>query len=247
HAPDAQLAATLGLIDRVAATLADAVRDADLVVLAAPVEANVAFLRALPPLLAPAAIVTDVSSTKRSIIGAAAALGAARPRFVPGHPIAGSEHSGPRAARADLFDGCACLLSPTAQTGPQAFERVAQLWRALGARVFEIDAQRHDALFAAVSHWPHAVAFALSAAVGGGELADDARRFAGAGLRDTTRVGASSPELWAGILLDNRDAVLAASREFERQVSAIADAIEAGDRAALTALLAAGARWRRTL
>jgi prephenate dehydrogenase len=107
--------------------------------------------------------------------------------------------------------------------------------------------ERHDDLFAAVSHWPHAVAFALSASVGGSALADDARRYCGAGLRDTTRVGASSPELWAGILLDNRGPSLAAAAAFRAQLDDIEQALAGGDRERLTEALARGARWRRTL
>ncbi len=239
-----------GLIDRAAATLAEAVAGADVIVLAAPVAVNRALL-ADPALRAAAAtgvVITDVSSTKVSIVAAAReALGEHGGRFVAAHPIAGADRGGPAVARVDLFDGAHLILCPTADCDADALARVEALWRGLGARVSSMSPEHHDRLFAEVSHWPHAVAFALSASVGCGPLADDARRFHGAGLRDTTRVGGSPPELWAGILLDNRDASLAAAAAFRTELDRIEHALRAGDRDALAAALARGAHWRSTL
>ena len=251
----AQQALAAGLVDRVAASFAEAVAGADLVVLAAPVAANCELLVELGagpvPLvrrLAPGAAITDVSSTKRSVTEAARrALGGFGSRFVASHPIAGSERHGPSAARADLFEGSVALVCPQDGSDADAVARVQALWQGLGARCATMAPERHDDLFAAVSHWPHAVAFALSASVGGSALADDARRYCGAGLRDTTRVGASSPELWAGILLDNRGPSLAAAAAFRAQLDDIEHALADGDRERLTEALARGARWRRTL
>jgi prephenate dehydrogenase len=249
---DAGVAQRLGLVDRMAASAEDALRGADLVVLAAPVAANCDWLRRIGEapagVLGPQAVITDVSSTKRSIADAAVRwLGARLPRFVASHPIAGSERQGPDAASSGLFEGNVALLCPASTSAADAVERVEMLWRALGARIGTMTAQRHDELFAAVSHWPHAVAFALSAALGSSALADEARRFSGAGLRDTTRIGASSPTLWADILLDNRDASLAAASAFRAELDAIEKALADGDRDRLAAALARGADWRRTL
>ena len=244
---NAESALQAGLIDRVAASLAEAVEGADLVVLAAPVAVNCAVV-ADPDLrgrMASQACLTDVSSTKSSMVSAAlAGLGERRGRFVASHPIAGSDRSGPGASRADLFDGRALLMCPTPHSDEDVVARIEAMWLAMGARVARMSPAHHDLLFAEVSHWPHAVAFALAAAIGEGPRADDAVRYHGAGLRDTTRVGGSPADLWAGILLDNRAPVLAAARAFRAELDRIQSAIESGDRAALTEALARGERWR---
>lgn len=246
--PDGAVAVELGLIDETCADVAAALRGAELVMLAAPVTALPALFDEVAGCLPEAAIVTDCASTKRSVLAAArASLGNRAGRFVAGHPIAGSEHSGPRAARATLFDGAQVMVCPAAETGRQACERVQALWRALGAHVVLVDADSHDRLYGELSHWPHAVAFALSAAVGTGAHAEDALRFAGGGLRDTTRIGASSPTLWADILLDNRDACLASAARFRACNDAIVAALETGDREALVALFSTASRWRNRL
>lgn len=246
--PDGPRALALGLIDRLAADPAQAVQGADLIVLAAPIPTLPGLFAAIREHLDADAVLTDCASTKRSAIAAArAALGDAFARFVPGHPIAGAERHGPDAARADLFQARAAVLCPQPETAPQALQRVHTLWAALRARVVEMDAAEHDALFAEVSHWPHAVAFALCGAIAAGPRAEPARRFAGAGLRDTTRIGASSAQLWADILLDNRDAVLRCAGDFERELRAISDALAAGDRQALVERFEAASRWRRGL
>lgn len=245
---DAERARSLGLVDAVATSPARAVEGADLVVLAAPIPALPGLLSEVAHELRPDAVLTDCASTKQSTIAAArAALGEAFPRFVPGHPIAGGERRGPDAARADLFAGATVVLCPLPETDPGASERVTQAWRAMGATVVAIDPGEHDALFAQVSHWPHAVAFALCAAIASGERAEPALRLAGAGLRDTTRVAAAPAALWADILLDNRDAVLDCAHAFERQAQAIAAAVREGDRAALVACFERAGDWRRRL
>jgi prephenate dehydrogenase len=226
-----------GLVDRVAASLAEAVEGAAL--LGDPL---------LREALGARALLTDVSSTKASVVAAArAGLGARLGRFVASHPIAGSDRAGPGASRVDLLDGAHVIVCPTDDCDADALDAVRALWAALGARVASMTPEHHDRLFAEVSHWPHAVAFALSASVGQGPLADDARRYHGAGLRDTTRVGGSPPGLWAGILIDNRDASLAAAASFRAELDRIERALRDGDRAALEAALARGADWRSTL
>ena len=244
---NAGAAAQLGLIDEIADNLGDVVRGSELVVLAAPIAVNCALV--IDPLLRDAlgaqACITDVSSTKSSMVSAVRkGLGERQSRFVASHPIAGFDRAGPGASRADLFQGKSLLMCPTPQCDADVIERIAGMWAALGAQVASMTPEHHDALFAEVSHWPHAVAFALSAAIGEGVRADDARRFHGAGLRDTTRVGGSPADLWAGILIDNRDAVLAAAHAFRTELDLIEQAIREGNRDALKAALARGERWR---
>jgi prephenate dehydrogenase len=244
---NAGAALTLGWIDRIASSVTEAVTGADIVVLAAPVSVNVAWLREgeLASALAADAWLTDVSSTKASVVAAAqAGLGRRLGRFLASHPIAGFDRAGPQASRADLFEGRHLITCPTEACDPDVIEGIEGLWRSVGARVSRMQAAEHDALFADISHWPHAVAFALSAAIGEGPRADAAIRFHGAGLRDTSRVGGSPAELWAGILLDNREAVLNSCAAFRSQLDAIEAALRGQDRPALTAALARGERWR---
>ena len=246
--PDGAAAVGLGLVDEACTDVAAALRGADLVMLAAPVTVLPALFDEVAACLPDGAIVTDCASTKRSVLAAArASLGNRAGCFVAGHPIAGSERSGPQAARATLFDGAQVMVCPAAETDRRACERVQALWRALGANGVLTGGGRHHPLYGELSHRAHAVAFALSAAVGTGAHADDALRFAGGGLRDTTRIGASSPTLWADILLDNRDAVLESAQAFERELRAITGAIRDGHRDELVELLGRGADWRRRL
>ncbi len=246
--PDAAQAVTLGWLDGACPSVSQAVRGADLVVLAAPISAQPALFGELAPHLEPQALVTDCASTKSSTVAAARAqLGALMSRYVPAHPIAGSERHGPGASRPDLFQGALAIVCPQPENTVGAVARVRAFWDELGARVVELDASRHDRIFAEVSHWPHAVAFAMCAAIANGDCAEDALRFAGAGLRDTSRIGASSPQLWADILLDNRGAVLECAQAFERELGAVRRALEAGDRQALAACFEPGSRWRQAL
>lgn len=245
---DASEARSLGLVDRCAASASAAVEGADLVVLAAPIPVLRSLFEAISDRLADDALVVDCASTKRSVVAAAeAACGEAFARFVPSHPIAGGERHGPSAARADLFDGCIAVVCEHARNVPWAVERARELWTALGARVVTMDAGDHDELFAEVSHWPHAVAFALCGAIAAGSRAESARSYAGAGLRDTTRIGASSATLWADILLDNRDAVMRCAEDFDRELRAVEQALKTGDRAELVRRFEAASRWRRSL
>jgi len=245
---DARVARALGHVDVACDSVAEAVGGASFVVLAAPVTAMPELFVQLRDALEPLAIVTDCGSTKRSVIDAARrGLGDAFLRYVPGHPIAGSEHSGPQAADPDLFRDRRWLLCPVDTTPQQHCETVRRLVETVGAQVSTLDPALHDRVFAEASHWPHAVAFGLSAAIAGGELAEQALEFSGAGLRDTTRVGASSPTMWADILLDNRDACLASAARFRASNEAIVAALEAGDRDALVAIFSVASRWRNRL
>lgn len=245
---DARDALALGLIDAAAGSVAEAVREADLIVLAAPISAQPGLFSDIVPHLRADALITDCASTKASTVAAARErLGTAFARYVPAHPIAGSERHGPQSARAELFTGAMVIVCPQPENEPGHVARIREFWAALGSRVVELDATRHDRVFAEVSHWPHAVVFAMCSAIANGEFAEDALRFAGAGLRDSSRIGASSAQLWADILLDNREPVLACARAFEAELAALLSALRAGDRAALAACFEPGSRWRQAL
>jgi prephenate dehydrogenase len=190
--------------------------------------------------------VTDAGSTKQDVIAAArATLGTALSRFVPGHPIAGTEHSGATAAFPTLFRDRNVLLTPLAETAPDAVAAVASLWQACGARVGMLDPAAHDRIFAAVSHLPHLLAFALVDALATRPEARDLFRHAASGFRDFTRIAASSPEMWRDISLANRDALLAEVAAFRAQLDRVAAMIEAGDGAAVEAVFANASAARR--
>lgn len=245
---DAARARELGLVDEAFTDPVAAVQGADWVVLAAPVPAMDGLMRSIAPVLGAATRITDCGSTKRSVVESArSALGAAFSRYVAGHPIAGSERSGPDAANPDLFRGRRWVLCPVSDAQREHCGALRQLLEPTGAVISEMTPEAHDRLFAEVSHWPHAVAFALGAAIARGGLADSAIEFSGGGLRDTSRIAASSPDLWAGILLDNADAVLESAGRYRAELDRIIGAIESRDRAALIDALEAASRWRRRL
>ncbi len=249
--PDLSRAMALGLFDRQAASVAEAVAAADLVVLAAPISVNCALLPEVLAHLPADAVLTDVSSVKGGIEGALrqAASGPRQAellaRCVLSHPIAGSEKAGPDAGSATLFQGRSVVLSALPESSPAVVERLAALWRCLGARIDRMSVADHDRVFAQVSHWPHAMAFALAAAVAADRGAPPAGAHAGSGLLDMTRIAASSPELWADILLHNREHSLRAADAAREQLTAVEDALRDGDRARLTELFGRGAAWRR--
>lgn len=227
-------ARALGVIDAGETDPARAVAGADLVVLAAPVGAAGPLLTRLAPTLAQGAIVSDVGSVKGAVIEAArAALGARFPAFVPAHPIAGAEHSGVEASRADLFRGRCTVLTPCAETDTTALRRMRALWEAAGARVVNMDAARHDAVFAAVSHLPHLLAYALVDWMAARADADELFAFAGAGFRDFTRIASSDPVMWRDICAANTPALLGELEDFRGALERLISALRAGDAAAL--------------
>jgi len=235
RAEAAARARTLGIVDEVAATAAEAVRGADVVVLAVPVGATAAALEAIAPGLPDEALVTDVGSVKAPVLAAATARLRHPARFVGAHPLAGTERSGPEAASATLFEGRRCLVVPHAAADAAKVEACAALWRATGARVTVVDAAAHDRAMAWVSHLPHAVAFALAAAVGEVASEEGLAGLYGGGFIDTTRIAASDPTMWRDVFRENRAAVLASLDGFERALAALRGAIERGDGAALAA------------
>ena len=233
-----------GVIDR-DANLGDAVQGVDLVFLSMPVGATSGVLDAIAPRLAPGTVVTDAGSTKRDIVDAArAALGESFPRFVPGHPIAGAEQSGVEAARADLFVDKRVVLTPVADTNAQAAEAVRSLWRACGAEVHEMAPQAHDAVFAAVSHLPHLLAYALVHDVATHEAADLLFDYAASGFRDFTRIASSHPEMWRDICMANRPALLAELGRFESVLAEARRMLEAQDAVGLERLFDGARRAR---
>lgn len=236
-----------GTLDRATTDPREAVRDADFVVLAAPVKASQALLEAVWPVVPAEAVLTDVGSTKQGIAETARRLAAERPRqFVGSHPMAGSEQSGYGVARAELFRGATVIVTPTEASAPAAVKSVGAFWEALGAtRIVTLEPAAHDRAVAAVSHLPHLVACAL---VDGVERFDPAAfDVAARGFRDTTRIAAADPDLWQEIFLANRAGLGAALQEFLTALEALARAIEAGDGAALRAALARVQARRQTL
>ncbi len=242
-------AVNLGIVDRFVPLDGDwaaEVTAADLVLLAAPVAQYPALLRAMAPHFGPHTIVTDAGSTKQDVIAAAReALGPVLPRFVPGHPVAGTEHSGAAAAFSTLFAGRNVVLTPLAETDPLAIATVAAAWQTCGARIRTLDAVAHDRIFAAVSHLPHLLAFVFVDELAARPDAEDLFRFAASGFRDFTRIAASSPEMWRDIALANRAALLAEFAAFRAQLDRVTAMVEAGSGAALEAMFARARAARR--
>ena len=202
-------AAALGVIDTAAESASEAAAGADLVFVSVPVRAIGPVLHDVALGLGPDAVVTDAGSTKADVVRTAAGeLRERLPRFVPGHPIAGRESSGVDAAVADIFRGARVVLTPDEATAPEATALVRACWEACGARVATMPAAAHDGVFAAVSHLPHMLAFALVSEIVSRPDAAELLGFAAGGFRDFTRIAASSPEMWRDIALANREALL---------------------------------------
>lgn len=215
-----------GLIDR-AADWSEA-GQADCILLAMPVGETKAVLAQLLPYLKPGAIVTDAGSTKVDVIAAARTVLQARfCDFVPGHPIAGSEQSGPLAARADLYQGKKVVLTPGTDTRHSAVQTVQALWSAVGAQVETLDAPLHDRIFAAVSHLPHLAAFALVDELARRPDGNTFFKFAASGFRDFTRIAGSSPEMWRDIALANKAALLTEMDAYIASLQMLKNAVSA--------------------
>ena len=224
-------AAALGIVDSLCADPAKAVAGADLVVLGVPVGANRAVAEAMRPGLAAGAIVTDVGSVKQAVIDDVAPLLPPGVALVPGHPIAGTEHSGPDAGFAELFEDRWCALTPVADGDPVAVERVAALWRALGSHVDTMTAEHHDRVLAITSHIPHLIAYNLVSTVFDLEERTQAEvvKYAAGGFRDFTRIAASDPVMWRDVFLNNRGAVLEMLGTFLEDLARLQRAIRRGE------------------
>ena len=202
-------AAKLGIVDDISTSVEQAVNGADLVLIAAPVAQTEKILAAIKPHLGAGTVVTDAGSTKSDVVAAArAALGDRIGQFVPGHPIAGRESNGPDAAIVDLYVGKKVVLTPLPENREVDIDRVASAWQACGAIIHRLSAQQHDQIFAAVSHLPHLLAYALVDDIAGKPHADLLFQYAASGFRDFTRIAGSSPEMWRDISIANRPALL---------------------------------------
>ncbi|MCX4153622.1 MULTISPECIES: prephenate dehydrogenase [Paraburkholderia] len=234
----------LGVVDETAAlgddaALRAALSGADFVLLAAPVAQTQPLLERIAPFLDAGTIVTDAGSTKSDVVASArAALGARIGQFVPGHPIAGREASGPDAALPDLYVNRNVVLCPLPENVPEAVERVAAMWRATGACVREMTPEQHDRVLASVSHLPHVLSFALVEQILNSPDAALKFSFAAGGFRDFTRIAASSPEMWRDVCVANRAALLDELDAYTAVLARLRAAIESGDGAALEAVFA---------
>ncbi|MCK9388617.1 MAG: prephenate dehydrogenase/arogenate dehydrogenase family protein [Sulfuritalea sp.] len=235
----------LGVIDRIASDWADALHGADLVLLAMPVGQMAPVLVAMATHLSPETVVTDGGSTKSDVVAAArAALGEKVRQFVPGHPIAGAEKSGVAAAQANLYADKRVVLTPLAENAAASVARVQGAWEACGARVSQLAAEDHDRVFAAVSHLPHLLAFALVHDFAQRPNSDQLFGFAAGGFRDFTRIASSHPEMWRDICIANRHALLLELDAYMVELMRTRVLLAGGDAAGLEALFST-ARARR--
>lgn len=230
-------ALALGVIDAIGAADSTTLGDADLVMLAMPVGQMSAVMQAIGPHLGPGTVITDGGSTKRDVVAAANRhLPARLGNFVPGHPIAGAENSGVGAASAELYRGKRVVLTPLPQTSEQAYDRVQQAWNCCGAIVSEMNPDQHDQVFAAVSHLPHVLAFALVHDIAERTNAEQLFGFAASGFRDFTRIASSHPEMWRDIAIANREALLDEIDAYAAKLASVRHMLERGDAAALEAV-----------
>ncbi|MES2752756.1 MAG: prephenate/arogenate dehydrogenase family protein [Pseudomonadota bacterium] len=221
----------LGIVDRVVDTNAEAVKDADLVILSIPVGACGPVAAEIAPHLKPGAIVSDVGSVKGMVLRDMAEHLPKTVHFIPAHPVAGTEHSGPDSGFAELFINRWCILTPPEDTDPAAVEKLAAFWRALGANVETMGADHHDLVLAVTSHLPHLIAYTI---VGTADELEDVTqaevlKFSAGGFRDFTRIAASDPTMWRDVFLANKDAVLEMLGAFQEDLSKLTRAIRRGD------------------
>jgi len=226
-----------GTLDLAVTDLDAGVREADFILLAAPVLTIEGLLERVWRAAPDRALITDVGSTKRNIVRAAERFAATRSlSFVGSHPLAGSEQAGYRVARADLFRGATVVVTPTEATELGALKKTTEFWEALGARVSSLDPETHDRTVAAISHLPHLIACAL--VDGAARVEPSALELAARGFRDTTRIAAGDPDMWTEIFLANRDALSATVEAFREALADLQRAIDAGQADALRAVLA---------
>jgi len=223
-----------GLIDRIGDDVACEVRDADLILLATPVAQMAEIFARIAPHLGANTLITDGGSTKGDVVAAARQqLGAKIAQFIPAHPVAGAELSGPAAALADLYQGKKVVLTPLPENSAADVARVRAVWEACGAMVSELTPEQHDEVFAAVSHLPHLLAFTLVHDLAQRDNRDLLLSFAASGFRDFTRIAASSPEMWRDISLANRDALLREIEQYAAELYKLHQALQQRDAAKL--------------
>jgi len=242
-----ETALQLGVIDAIGRNLASAAADADLIMLAVPVGAMPAVFTELAPVLPPNCIVTDAGSTKQDVIAAArAGLGERVAQFVPGHPIAGAETNGAAAARIGLYADKPLILTPLPENRAADVRLVESLWGACGARLARMEALLHDQVFAAVSHLPHLLAFALMDELASRPHAEIYFRYAGAGLRDATRIAGSHPEMWRDITLANREPLLDELDAMVEKLKSVRELVATRDGTALEEVFARARQARES-
>lgn len=232
-----QTAVDLGVIDLASSNVAEALQGADIILIATPVAQTSAILHAIKPHLTTNTVITDAGSTKSDVLNCAQEiLGAQFNQFVGGHPIAGAEKSGVAAATANLYRNKNVVLTPSPVTNPHAIQRVRELWQTCGANVSEMPAETHDGIFAAVSHLPHLLAFALVDEVASRKNAEQLFGFAASGFRDFTRIAGSHPEMWRDISLANKTALLGEITAYQKELSDLKQMLESEDSEALYTL-----------
>jgi len=238
HKKNAELAIEIGAIDRVASSLEEA-QDADLVILAAPVDSIMDIAPNLAKKLKRDCLVIDVASTKEKIVSRLSGL---IPNFVGCHPLAGSEKKGIVNAQVNIFAGSICVITPIASTKKSALNKIESLWRKLGTQVLLLPPARHDRVLAFTSHLPHAVAFSLM-----GTIPDKFLKISSTGLKDTTRISGSDQVLWSEIFLSNRENLLASISSFQTKLAALKLALENRDMQSLSKILSAARKKRERL
>ena len=225
-----RIAQELGVIDRAGINPAHEIGDADIVLVATPVAQMPEIFSRIAPYLGPNTLVTDGGSTKGDVVAAArAAFKGHIGKFVPAHPIAGAENSGPAAARWDLYRGKKVVVTPLAENNDERLDRIKRAWALCGADIYELTPEQHDRVFAAVSHLPHVLSYALVHDLATREDADLFFTFAASGFRDFTRIAASHPEMWRDICLANRQALLQELERYQAQLCELHDALTASD------------------
>ncbi|MBN9487112.1 MAG: prephenate/arogenate dehydrogenase family protein [Alphaproteobacteria bacterium] len=231
RAETAETANRLKLVDHCGTDLAAACEDADLVIVCTPVGACGEAAKAIAPVLKKGCIVSDVGSVKQAVVDAMAPHLPAGVHFVPAHPVAGTENSGPEAAFAELFDGRWTILTPLPESDPKAVDRLEAFWKALGSQVDRLDPAHHDRILAITSHLPHLIAYTIVGTADdlGGHLNAEVLRFAAGGFRDFTRIAASDPTMWRDVFLYNRDAVLEVLARFQEDLFYLQRAIRWGE------------------
>ncbi|NKL20937.1 prephenate/arogenate dehydrogenase family protein [Rhizobium leguminosarum] len=221
----------LGLGDRYTTSSQDAVKDADLVIVSVPVGASESVAKEISASLKPGAIVTDVGSTKASVIAQMLPHMPDNVHFIPGHPLAGTEKSGPDAGFPGLFEGRWCIFTPVAGTDEVALKRLRSFWEALGSKVDEMDAEHHDKVLAIVSHLPHIIAYNIVGTADDLETVTESEviKYSASGFRDFTRLAASDPTMWRDVCLHNRDAILEMLARFSEDLAYLQRAIRWGE------------------
>ena len=227
-------AVELGVIDSYTLNPVEAVKGADMILLAVPMGAMASVLSSIKGHTEANVVITDAGSAKASVVAAAESVyGVIPDNFVPGHPIAGAEKSGVEAALVDLYDDHKVIVTPLPHTSREAEQRVIAMWQAAGAEVESMDVEKHDRVLAATSHLPHALAFSLVDTLSHSEVSEDIFHYAAGGFRDFTRIASSDPVMWRDICLENRQAILESIEAFQKNLSYLHEMVSESDSAGI--------------